>query len=137
MATDACVLPPQGFNSCHPVTNNFGRGSDQPLGPSLANTGFEFAAPIGSIVHHSPHLTVPLEQLPLSQRSDSLTTLKYFVCDMCDKRFSFASLLQRHMTKHTGERPFPCPHCPHRSKQRANLQRHILTHEIKNKQQEQ
>lgn len=51
-----------------------------------------------------------------------------FVCSVCDKAFTYLSLLQRHMTKHTGERPFPCPHCPHRSKQRANLQRHLLTH---------
>ena len=39
--------------------------------------------------------------------------------------------LSRHHLTHTGEKPFQCPHCPHRSNRKGNLKYHIISIHIK------
>ncbi|KAK3881059.1 hypothetical protein Pmani_018722 [Petrolisthes manimaculis] len=49
-------------------------------------------------------------------------------CPACGKLFAGAKRryhLERHLITHTGERPFPCPHCPYRANVRENLARHV------------
>ncbi|KAG7167365.1 Zinc finger protein 536-like 6 [Homarus americanus] len=49
-------------------------------------------------------------------------------CPACGKVFAGTKRryhLERHLITHTGERPFPCPHCPYRANVRENLARHI------------
>ena len=53
------------------------------------------------------------------------------VCTYCQKIFDRPSLLERHIRSHTGEKPFPCPHCNYRASYRGNLNRHVIhVHQI-------
>ncbi|XP_042207666.1 protein tramtrack, beta isoform-like isoform X12 [Homarus americanus] len=47
------------------------------------------------------------------------------VCPVCGKVISRRDNLRVHMRTHTGERPYACPHCPHRSKTGGNLRKHV------------
>ncbi|ELU06730.1 hypothetical protein CAPTEDRAFT_130857, partial [Capitella teleta] len=43
----------------------------------------------------------------------------------CTKAFMTPSLLKRHYTAHTGEKPFKCPFCPHATTQKCHLKLHV------------
>ncbi|XP_022710127.1 zinc finger protein 236-like isoform X2 [Varroa jacobsoni] len=49
-------------------------------------------------------------------------------CFVCLKRFSDAFSVRMHVRVHTNEKPFACPHCPHRTAQKGNLKSHIKRH---------
>lgn len=54
-------------------------------------------------------------------------TYRKLVCPypLCGYITDRESWLKTHVRKHTGERPFSCPHCPYRSAQKSNLTVHI------------
>ena len=53
-----------------------------------------------------------------------------FRCNLCDKIFSYKSLLSRHMRSHTGEKPFQCEICSRAFKQQVHLDQHIRSHGV-------
>lgn len=55
----------------------------------------------------------------------SKTYAKY-TCDYCTYCTYNKTFLQRHMLKHTGERPFVCESCGKGFSRKYNLQLHIL-----------
>lgn len=46
-------------------------------------------------------------------------------CDLCDKVFPLKRDLERHMVKHTGLKPYPCPYCPFRTTRREHVSNHV------------
>ena len=52
--------------------------------------------------------------------------LKKTQCSSCGKKYLHQRNLWRHVTQECGKEPkFQCPLCPHRSKRKFNLQKHI------------
>ncbi|KAK3869712.1 hypothetical protein Pcinc_025005 [Petrolisthes cinctipes] len=47
-----------------------------------------------------------------------------FVCGFCGYSARDNDNLNRHIRTHTGEKPFACPFCPHRTTQKSHLKNH-------------
>ncbi|KAF2363557.1 Zinc finger C2H2-type, partial [Trinorchestia longiramus] len=54
-----------------------------------------------------------------------------YLCPVCGKVFYNKKDFRRHYMVHTGEKPFPCPHCPYRARQMVALRGHLaLKHRL-------
>ena len=73
----------------------------------------------------------PLCQLPLGSVEcfDSHTERDgaVYKCRVCDYQVGKKAELKRHVRRHTGEKPFSCPHCSLHTSHRQNIFRHIRT----------
>ena len=49
-------------------------------------------------------------------------------CDVCEKRFTQASNLKRHMRIHTNERPYECDVCEKAFRESGHLKTHMRIH---------
>eukprot|EP00092_Neocalanus_flemingeri_P013784 GFUD01014867.1.p1 GENE.GFUD01014867.1~~GFUD01014867.1.p1 ORF type:complete len:864 (+),score=225.34 GFUD01014867.1:100-2691(+) len=62
------------------------------------------------------------------QAGVSVNSAGHMKCNLCNKWFTEAVALSRHMEVHSTDRPFSCPICGWRFKQMHNMKRHMLTH---------
>lgn len=53
---------------------------------------------------------------------------KSFVCGTCGNKFGYKHTLVRHKRIHTGERPYPCQHCPRAFSDSGDCLKHIRRH---------
>ncbi|XP_014256861.1 zinc finger protein 513-like [Cimex lectularius] len=53
---------------------------------------------------------------------------KPYACKECSYRGTDAGLLKRHMRTHTGEKPFSCSLCEYRCAQACTLKEHMMVH---------
>ena len=70
--------------------------------------------------HQSSHPCLDKQKTP--------TTEKRHQCKVCDKYFSTASYLKRHILIHTGEKPFSCKVCDVTFREAGNLKSHLRMH---------
>ena len=65
---------------------------------------------------------------PASMASSAEDSTGQLKCNICNKWFTEAVGLTRHMEVHSADRPFACPICGWRFKQVQNMKRHMLSH---------
>lgn len=51
-------------------------------------------------------------------------------CGVCGRSFPLLSSLSQHMRRHTGEKPYKCPYCEHRTAQKGRLKAHVRSHKL-------
>lgn len=65
---------------------------------------------------------VPFDELPHIKPKNPRMN---YTCPVCAKEIFNKADFRRHYMVHTGERPYPCPHCPYRARQLYNLKSHV------------
>jgi len=64
--------------------------------------------------------------LPKGSYNTSTTDKGLFKCSTCGKNYLHQRSLWRHLTHECGKEPkFQCPYCPHRSKRKSNITKHV------------
>lgn len=54
---------------------------------------------------------------------------QFFICDLCDKSLSSKQVLDEHMNKHLGIKPFKCTFCYKKFRHYSHLALHRKNHE--------
>lgn len=83
-------------------------------------------------LHTEDTLGIPSYYTPTANirgREEMLGTgsvrFKGFPCPYCDHKSNRKGDLERHIMRHTGEKPFKCPHCPQAYTRRKILRIHV------------
>lgn len=69
------------------------------------------------------------QEIVLSPLKKKVKQLKRFLCDHCHASFATKYHLQRHLRKHTGDKPFKCLVCNKAFNDKSNLGRHMHKHD--------
>ncbi|XP_064093087.1 longitudinals lacking protein, isoforms H/M/V-like isoform X45 [Macrobrachium nipponense] len=125
---------PSGFSS----ENYGGEGSQdvhgspgQASGPQAQQRG-RSAFGMQPHHHHHQHTVVHapsanwLQPPPPRSSAGGGRPPKMLGCTFCPYETAFKTNYLNHLRKHTGEKPFACPHCDYCSTQKSNLTRHLL-----------
>ncbi|KAK3881037.1 hypothetical protein Pcinc_014494 [Petrolisthes cinctipes] len=83
-----------------------------------------FSTSEGSSQQNAPGGEAAVHLLGVSPRQ-MLAVGRRHPCTQCTRSFSSLRDLGRHYLTHTGEKPYQCPHCPHRANRKGNLKTHI------------
>lgn len=60
-----------------------------------------------------------------------MLTSSGYLCNNCGRTYKYVKNLKRHIKEECGKEPkFQCQFCPHRAKQKSNLQSHVYTKHI-------
>ncbi|KAG7176288.1 Zinc finger protein 536-like 1 [Homarus americanus] len=94
------------------INGNSSMGAATPVGPSS-----------GAFTPYSASTTPRGSTPDLGQVAP--TDKQSFMCPVCGKQFGQPYNLRRHLTTHTGERPYRCPHCNYAASQNVHLEKHI------------
>lgn len=100
----------------HPSSSSSSSSQVFPINSSGMSSGLTHSSPVPS---HLEGSTMPP---PLPQ---GIRPPVRFFCPVCPKGFRSKLDMERHMRTHTGEKPFKCPYCSHRSATKGNLKAHI------------
>ncbi|KAF6205778.1 hypothetical protein GE061_019952 [Apolygus lucorum] len=65
---------------------------------------------------------------PCTSYTGKRETAKIYNCNVCDFQTPYRCSVQRHMTVHTGEKPFGCDKCSYRTNVKYSLIAHLQTH---------
>ncbi|XP_054744823.1 homeotic protein spalt-major isoform X2 [Anastrepha obliqua] len=124
------ALPPQGPQPPNPLVAArppFGMFPNLPLFPPA--TAQTMCSAMNTIAQ-SVMPAAPFNPLALSGVRGSTT------CGICFKTFPCHSALEIHYRSHTKERPFKCTICDRGFTTKGNLKQHMLTHKIRDMEQE-
>lgn len=59
---------------------------------------------------------------------NTMIDFKNMICLVCNKQFGKRGSLKRHMSTHSGQKPYPCMFCPKRFSRRSHQTMHIRVH---------
>ncbi|XP_047478291.1 protein tramtrack, beta isoform-like isoform X11 [Penaeus chinensis] len=112
--------------------------SDMSGGFSSENYGGESSQDVHQSQQSGPHAQPRVELGSGGQWPDGSGTKQAWICanninkihkcPYCQYSSLVLNNLKRHMSIHTGEKPFACPHCSYSCTRKGNLETHIRTH---------
>ncbi|XP_063609183.1 zinc finger protein Xfin-like [Penaeus indicus] len=121
------ACPHCAYSSGHPLQVELGSGGQWPDG-SGTKQAWICANNINKI-HKCPYCQYSSLVLNNLKRHMSIHTgEKPFACPHCSYSCTRKGNLETHIRTHTGEKPYSCQHCPYRSSRMFSLKSHMSTH---------
>lgn len=79
--------------------------------------------------HHCPYCPYTSHFITNFKRHVTTHTgVKPFACPQCSYRSNSNDHLKRHMNTHRREKPYACTKCPYRASQKSTVTQHLFSH---------